>query len=109
MFIFLYWISRSFTEGYKWSDRKYTAAEYHLWRLVEVIAIFVAILLCGGVKNLIAWNLIGIFFYERILMKIADNRWFKKPGTIFDIGIKIKRYPYQDWIILITGIGVLFV
>ena len=107
--IVLYWISRGVTEGLKWSDRKYSATEYHLWRLVEVIAVILAVVLYKDFWNFIGLNLIGIFFYERILMKIAKDKWFKDKGEIFDIGIKIPRYRWQDYLILAGGIGVLFV
>ena len=102
--IFLYWIATGVTQGLFWSDRKYSAAEFHLWRLVEVIAIVSAVLLYKDFWNFIGMNLIGIFFYERILMKIASDKWFKDEGTIFDIGLKIKRYRWQDFLILAVGI-----
>ena len=102
--IILYWISRGFTEGRKWSNKSFSASEYHLWRLVEVIAIIGAILLYSDIWNLLGQTLVGIFIYERILMKIASNKWFKDEGTIFDIGLKIKRYKWQDYLILLVGI-----
>ncbi len=107
--IILYWISRGVTEGLKWSDRKDYSAKYHIWRLVEVVAILLAIIWYQSFWALIGQSLIGIFIYERILMKIAYDKWFKDKGSIFDIGIKIKRYPYQDWLILAGGVICLFV
>jgi len=102
--ILVYWFSRGVTEGLKWSEKPYTSALYHIWRLIEVLAVVGAVLLYNDFWNFIGWNLIGIFFYERILMKIASDKWFKDKGTIFDIGITIKRYKWQDYCILLGGI-----
>ena len=107
--IVLYWIATGVTQGLFWSDKKYSAAEFHLWRLAEVVGIFLAVVLYKDFWNFIGLNLIGIFFYERILMKIAKDKWFKDKGEIFDIGIKIPRYKWQDYLILAGGIVCLFV
>ena len=107
--VLLYWISRGVTEGLKWSERKFSASEYHLWRLVECIAIYALLVIKYGWQSPTAGFLIGIFIYERVLMKLHNGKWFKDEGTIFDIGIKVKRYKWQDYLILATGIGVLFV
>ena len=107
--IVLYWISRAITEGCKWTEKTYTASFYHIWRLIEVLAVVGTVLLYKDFWNFIGLNLIGIFIYERILMWIADDRWFKKAGTIFDVGIKIPRYVWQDWLIMLAGIVCLFV
>lgn len=101
--IMIYWISRGVTEGLKWSDKPYKSSTYHLWRLVEVIAVFVAIISFESIMLMLGGMLVSIFLYERILMKIASDKFFKDKGIIFDIGIKIKRYPYQDWLVL--GVG----
>jgi len=105
--IIIYWLARGITEGIKWSEKPFTASYYHIWRLIEVLAIIGMVLLYKDFWNFIGLNLIGIFVYERILMKIASDKWFKKAGTIFDIGIKIPRYAIQDWLILIVGIGLI--
>lgn len=102
--IILYWISRGVTEGLKWSDEKDYGHKYHLWRLVEVIAVILAIVLYKDFWNLIGQSLIGIFIYERILMKMASNKWFKDEGWIFEIGFNIPRHRWQDYLILICGI-----
>lgn len=104
MFIILYWISRGFTEGWKWSERPYKSSYYHLMRLVEVITIILTVVFYKDFWALIGQSLIGVFIYERILMKISKNVWFKDSGEIFDIGLKIKRYKWQDFLILIAGI-----
>jgi len=102
--IILYWISRGFTEGWKWSDKIPSTGHYHLMRLLEVLCIFFIAKYGIEWKTIVVDTLIGIFIYERINMYVDKKVWFKKPGSVFDIGIKIKRYPWQDWLILITGI-----
>ena len=106
--IFIYWLSRGFTEGWKWG-KILSSAIYHLMRLIECIAVYIIGCIAFGLMTTTAWFLIGIFFYERINQKLASGNWFKKKGQIFDIGLKIKRYPWQDYLILITGIGLLFI
>ena len=107
--ILLYWLSRGVTEGLKWSDRKFTASEYHLLRLVECVAIYTLLVIKYGWQYPTAGFLIGIFIYERVLMKIAEGKWFKDEGAIFDIGIKVKRYKWQDFLIVAVGIILLFI
>ena len=104
---FIYWITRGFTEGWKWSDKIPSASVYHLVRLVECIAVYLLGVKAYGWEWTTASTLIGIFVYERINQKLASGNWFKKKGQIFDIGIKIKRYKWQDYLILTAGIGVL--
>ena len=104
--IILYWISRGVTEGLFWQDANYKSSTYHLWRLVEVVAVILAIVLYKDFWVLIGQSLVGMFIYERVLMKIADNKWFKDEGTLFDIGWEIPRYRWQDCLILLAGIGI---
>ncbi len=107
--IIVYWITRGFTEGWKWSDKIPSASAYHIMRLIECIAVYGISVKAYGWKYPTAMFLIGIFIYERINMWVDKKVMFKERGAIFDIGIKIKRYPYQDYLILLTGIGVCFV
>ena len=102
--ILLYWISRGFTEGYRWADKIPSAKNYHIWRLVEVLAILIALNIHYGAEFIFGEMCVGAFLYERINMKISQNKWFKKEGEIFDIGYKIPRYKYQDFIILGAGL-----
>lgn len=106
MFTLLYWISRGFTEGWKWADKIPSSAAYHLWRLIEVIAIFGIVLFTPTIWVFLAQNLIGMFIYERINMYVDQRKWFKEPGAIFDIGLKIPRYKWQDYLLLLLGIGI---
>jgi len=103
--IVLYWVVRGALEGLIWSNKPYKASTYHLLRLVEVLAVLGAIWAFNGVLTLLGETLVGIFLYERVNMKVSQNKWFKKEGEIFDIGIKIPRYKWHDWAIL--GVGLL--
>ena len=47
----------------------------------------------------------GLFAYERILNQVVSNIWFKEAGWEYYIGgFVIKRYAYQDWLILTIGV-----
>jgi len=104
--ILLYWISRGFTEGLKWSDRTKYANEYHIWRFIECVAVYYISIVAYGWKLPTVFFLIGMFIYERILMKIASKKWFKDEGDIFKLIWNIPRHRWQDYLILATGIGI---
>ena len=107
--IILYWISRGFTEGWKWSNKPFKSSHYHLVRLAEVLTIIGAVLFYENFWHFIGQNLVGVFIYERILMKLSSNKYFKDDGEVFDIGVKIKRYHWQDIAILFAGLILMFI
>lgn len=107
LLLLLYFISRAYTEAHKWGN-PLSSSVYHIWRFIESLFVFVVMVRLYG-WNGVGYFLIFLFCYERILMKLTQDKWFKDSGEIFDIGVKIKRYPAQDWFILGTGIGILII
>jgi len=104
LWIVLYWITRGFTEGWKWADKIPSAGAYHIVRLIECIAVYAIAVSAFGWRYPTAMFLIGMFIYERINMYVDKKVWFKEKGSKFDIGIKIGRYPWQDWGLLTAGV-----
>jgi len=100
--LLLYFISRAYTEAHKWG-KPLSASAYHIWRFIETLSPVVMITYLLGWEGM-GISLISLFVYERILCYRLNNKWFKDRGTVFDIGIKIKRYRWQDYCILITGL-----
>lgn len=130
LLILLYWFAEGATEGYTWADKTQRMEnviikgstkgngilDYHSWRFFEVLGIYGATLL--GIFSVrrdptLIWTgigsiLSGMFIYERVLNYVDTGTIFKEPGWIFYIGgIEIPRYPWQDILLLLIGIGLI--
>ena len=107
--LLLYFVSRALTEAHKWGSLL-SSYNYHSWRFVESLLPYTTSVYIFGLFKGTGLFLIGLFVYERILCYRLNKKWFKEEGWVFKIGKwNIKRYPYQDWLILIGGIICLFV
>lgn len=117
--LLLYFIAEGATEGWFWADKERRLSnhiirgrdkgngrfDYHFWRLLETIFIFVASILLLGWLSGIGAFLIGLFVYERVVCRVINNNWFKEDGWPYYIaGYEIPRKRRQDWICLTTGI-----
>lgn len=103
--------------------------DYHGWRFFEILGthgakLIIALTLLVG-ANLYGWYwvyiggikfiitgvgsmLLGMFIYERALMYVCANTYFKENGWPFYIfGKIIKRYIWQDLLIALLGLGLI--
>lgn len=102
--LLLYFISRSYTEAHKWGSPLSSSA-YHIWRFIETVSPVTMIVYIFGWKG-VGMSLVFLFIYERILCYRLNKKWFKEEGWVFEIGFKIPRYRWQDYCILICGLGI---
>ena len=121
--------AQGFIEGWIWADpterienpyivvnkgKGKGALDYHAWRLVENAGQLSAIGAAFFVNDAISlaqsatggW-LIANFCYERALNIVNTGQFFPQKSPYDLMGIKIPRKPWFDWIVLITGIGVM--
>ena len=121
LFLLLSFIGEGATEGYTWADSVQRAEnpiikggaegkgflDYHMWRAFETFFLLFAsacLLSYGGLGT----SFIGVFVYERILNFVDKGIWFKEAGYEYYIaGFTIKRYAYQDWLVLVIGVGLI--
>ncbi len=121
LFLLLSFIAEGATEGYVWADETQRLSnpiikggadgsgilDYHSWRTFETFFLFFASACLLGLGGL-GTSCIGLFVYERILNFVDKGVWFKPEGWEYYIGgIIIKRYMWQDYLVLIIGVALI--
>ena len=116
--LLLYFIAEGATEGWFWAstqrrldnhiirgrDKGNGRFDYHFWRFLETIFIYVCSILLLGFWNGTGMFLIGLFVYERVVCRVVNDNWFKEEGWKYYIaGYTFSRYRRQDWTALIVG------
>lgn len=119
LFLLLSFMGEGATEGYTWADSTQRVEnpiiksgaegkgflDYHTWRAFETFFLFFASAWLLGLGGL-GTSFIGLFVYERLLNFVDKGIWFKEAGWEFYIaGFTIKRYMWQDYLVLIIGIA----
>ena len=121
LFLLFSFIAEGVTEGYVWADSERRIEnpvikggaegkgflDYHGYRAFETFFLFFASACLLGLGGL-GTSMIGLFVYERLLNFVDKGIWFKPDGYEYYIaGFTIKRYAYQDWLILVIGVGLI--
>lgn len=119
--ILFYFIGEGATEGYTWASPEQRLEnpiikgstegkgiiDYHGYRTFETVFVLSASLLLLGIGGLGA-SMVGLFIYERILNYVDLGIWFKEPGWEYYVfGLTFKRYPVQDYLVLVIGVGLI--
>lgn len=119
--LLLYFVGEGATEGYTWAspDQRMEnpiikgstegngILDYHGYRTFETVFVLFASVLLLGLGGLGA-SMVGMFIYERILNYVYGGFLFKPGGwEYYFFGITFKRYPWQDYLVLVIGIGLI--
>lgn len=116
--IYIFWITSAIVESMKWNNKyefdKCKFLDYHLFRFVNSLSVFLVIIPSTFVQDLNYFNLLGHWLlanqvYERIQDKMVRGSWWLKKDTDFQIfgkTFKIKWY-YTNITIIVGCILVL--
>jgi len=116
--IYMFWITSAIVESMKWNNlyefKNIDFLDYHLFRFVNSLTVFLIVISSSFITDLNYFNLIGHWLlanqvYERIQDRMVRGSWWLKRDTKFKIFGKILKikWCYTNIVIVLGCVMVL--